>query len=231
MTIALTSREVLGQFINLREDDDRYDQLLEYFVIQASELIEEYLGRGLEKKERTEFHQSKDSQPGDPIPQHLWLDSFPLDLDEQFTVQYSNELNWDTQINLASDKYCQVDPDKGIVRIFTPLRSSINPEVFTDHMMGFKITYTGGYPVTNATGAWIRLNVPSGLSTAAAMQAAFLFNSHSRGSIGLGTTGGDQSGAAKTKPTSSEERQALIPEVRTALRPYLRKGSLIGRKT
>lgn len=234
MTVALVSKAMLVKFVNLRDDDDRYDSVLNNFAVMASELIEDYLGRSLEQLVRTEFKESYASYPGDTMAQLLWLDAYPVDTSLEPTVKYSNSLDHDGPAGrtLLNGKDFLVDPTKGIVRVFDVSLATALPlsggSSFQSHPVGFKVIYKAGFPPITGTG-WTYLDVPMGLATATAMQAAFYFHAHTRGSLGLDTAGGDSSNASKSKPGKTSEGENLIPEVRTALRPYLRKGSQLGR--
>lgn len=222
MTVALTSKAAVLRYVNLSEDDDRFDSVLLDFATMASELIESYLGRDLQAVERQEFRESQLSQQGEALPQILWMGAYPIQSTPAPSVLYSPQMGHDAANPLVENRDFVVDYAKGLVKIVP------NTGTYIDHPFGFKITYTGGYPLVSGSG-WDYLDVPLGLATAAALQTAFFFNSHTRGSLGLDTVGGDNAGSQKTKGGKVAEGEFLIPEVRSALRPYFRKDSLLGR--
>ena len=112
-----------------------------------------------------------------------------------------------------------LDSSKGILRIYE------TDKPFRDSPAGFRVSYTGGYKVVDAK--WAYLDVPTALATATAMQAAYFFNANSKGSLGLETVGGDD--PQSSKAAVKGDKEALIPEARSALRPFVRQGSLLGR--
>lgn len=242
MTIALISRAKLLPFLsNLSEDDDRYDAVLESFVITSSELISEYIGRNLDEVERIEYKPSQElftTPRSDIAPQMLWMQGFPINQDAEIEVKYSMTREWDTEDSLVMGKDYWVDYEQGVIRVYSPVGEVAGLPfpagtgyVYYDDPMGFRVKYTGGYPIKgkSAESPWPYLVTPAGLSTAAALQTAFYFTSFVRGSMGLTTAGGDASGSQKASPSKPDDRSSLISEVRTMLRAYTRKGPVVGR--
>lgn len=236
MTTSLVSRQELVRFVNISEDDARYDSVLESFAVMSSTLIESFLGRGLEYGRRVEYHRSYLSFAGDDLAQVIWLGAYPVDKGEGVEIRFSPSLSWDAGILLVEHNHFWMVDEEGVLNIMSPASGQgslvmAQGSHYGNHPAGFRVTYTGGYKHTGEVNpSWDYLAVPPAMATAAAMQTAFYFNAHTKGALGLDTGSGDSASAQKTKPVGSDMEPwgGLIPEVRAALRPFVRKGSLVG---
>lgn len=238
MTTSIVSKADLAGFVNISVSDVRFDEVLQSFAIMSSTLIESFLGRGLDSKVRTETFQSYRSYAGDELAQVHWLSAYPVDPSASFTLRFSPTLEWDVGLLLVENNHFWMDREEGILNVVNPsgatVQSSLLPAggtFYGNHPAGFRVTYTGGYEESpDSDPEWPFLAVPKAMATAAAMQTAFYFNAHTKGSLGLDSSSGDSPSAQKTKPvgTNMEPWGGLIPEVRAALRPFVRRGSLMG---
>lgn len=213
------SRRVLGEYVNLAPDDERYNLILSMMAESATQLAENYLGQRLEKVPRVEFFpsQASDSTMGLGDTQTLWVDAFPID-PVGFTLSYSATLKWDFAIPLIEGMEFLIEAQKGLVHIYPNLLKY----ALVDHPQGFRLTHSSGYEIVEAAG-WAYMKTPTPITTAVALQAAFFFSSYSRGSMGLDTAGGDKSTGGKSKPAKMDlDALGLIPEARTILRSLRR---------
>lgn len=229
--VPIVSKKVLVQFVNLSEDDDRYDKLLEMLTGVTSKMVEEFLGRSLEFTERVEYHRSYQADSTTPKgdDQLILLKAFPVDAESVLDVRYSATLQWDQTPPLLEGKDFIVDRELGEIRVFPANNQAVfisrNVEA---HPMGFRVKHFSGYK--KVVSKWSYLDVPSEMMTAAAMQVSFFFNSHTRGSVGLETSGGDNPNAKKDKLTDSPDKLRLLPEVRAMLTPFARNKVIGERK-
>lgn len=231
---ALVSRDVLLGFVNVLSTDTRYDVLLQALVEGLTSPIEDYIGRKLELTEVTEYFPSNEAHNETSIyeQQIFFLKRLPVDEDETVTIQYSDTNKWGESDALVEGTDFLLDREDGVLRIFVPPRVNYTPPTistsrYTTHPAGFRVIYSGGYRRKSST-PWSYLDVPKAIETAAAIQASIVFNSTTRGSLGLETVGGDNSDAMKKE--FREKRVELSPEVRMYLRPYVARGALAGRR-
>lgn len=227
MTISLVSKRALAPHVNVNEDDGRFDKVLHSLAVTASSMIEEYLGRTLDAENRTEYLRSY--AYGNPHAQFLtrssgdvqtlWLEKYPISKTIPIQIIHSWNRDWSTATPLVEGIDYEVLHDKGVVRVFEV------DKPFWDSPAGFRVTYRGGYEPT-PTG-WGSLDVPVALATACAIQTAFMFSSYTRGSMGLDTAGSDD--PKSSKATKISDREALIAEVRGALKAFVRKAGSLGK--
>lgn len=303
---ALISKKKLKPFLNLDEDDDRYDAVIEALVLSVTASIEHYLDRSLERQEVSEYFSSSEIFDDKDISL-IWLKNYPVvdslfynnTIGDVFTVggqielahqeilsinvfkdteeliayvddvtpydykidnklgilefsntpatvglidndpivwdyiyDFSYKIDYDKCFNHLNEKnindYTFIEKNFGLIRVF-PNIPGIKDDLYNykNNPVGFKITYAGGYEVIDAN--WEYLDVPIGISTATALQVSFLFDSHQRGSTGLTVSSSDLPDSPKNQIFTSNDVPPLIPEAIMLLRPFIRRGTLIGR--
>lgn len=223
MTTSIVSKKVLATFVNVVEGDDRYDKLLELFAVTASEMVQDYLRRRLEEESIVQYVRSFDFSPSrmEPDVQIIFLNKFPVATTPAPVIRYSALRKWDEAEPLVEGVDYSIDYEMGIVTIYEADKE------FKNNPSGFRVSFTGGYKKIDSK--WDYLDAPIGMMTATAMQASYFFEAKTKGSLGLGTAGGDNPQAAKA--TVRGDKEALIPEARSALKPYIRREGLLGRGT
>lgn len=225
--VPIVSKKVLIQFVNLAEDDDRYDKVLEMLSGVTSKMVEDFLGRKLELVQRVEYARSYRADATTPRgdDQLIVLSATPVDPNANLDVRYSATLQWDLSPPMVEGKDFVVDRELGEIRVFPANTSSFIGKVIEPHPIGFRVTHTSGYKKVAAK--WAYLEVPSEVMTATALQVAFFFNAHTRGSIGLETSGGDSSSSKKDQLSADLDKVKLLPEVRAMLAPFA-KSTVVG---
>jgi len=209
--ISLVSKNKLKRYLNIVEDDTRYDEIIKDLSVSITPLFEHYLNRELTKASVTEYFKSQNG-----IGTMCWLRRYPIDDTETITITQSDTYTWEEETDISSESL--ITHDTGIIRIFG--------EEYTDNPIGIKIQYTGGYD--EVAERWSYLNVPEAISTAAALQTAYIFETYTKGSLGIMTNHGDDIKATKSQNYLNDQETTLIPEVITFLRPFKRRGPLIG---
>jgi len=157
--VKLVERALVKDLLMLPRADTMPDGILNGLIQSASDEAVRLTRRSFGKMERVEFRQSYDQAVADPEPQWLLMDAYPIDMAQPLKVEYS-PYEWRPQgsilvLNFTSQDYT-VEPDKGkiVVRGATDYVYTsyvpINGRMFTYSPRGFRVTYTGGYPVSVA---------------------------------------------------------------------------------
>jgi len=167
----LCERSRVKDLINVARADTIYDRLLDGLIDQAGEQVEGMTGRQFTKLERVEYHQSYEQSPYDPMPQYIWLEAFPIDLAETFSIVWApandHDVNGVALTNTAGQAPSYVIPNNGentnsgagglvIVRGPLPAASLVLlpnlGQTFLGYApQGFRVTYTGGYDFIDDT--------------------------------------------------------------------------------
>lgn len=224
----IVSKKVLVQFVNIQEDDDRFDKVLEMLAGVVSGMVQDFLGRKLEAVTRVEYARSYSSDsstnPGDD--QLILLNSYPIGSTPALVLKYSDSLSWDTSAPLVEGVDYMVDSEAGLIRVFPASGKGFSSRVFKNHPMGFQVTHKSGYDLVTAK--WPYLNVPQDMMTAAALQTAFYFHAHTHGSLGFDNAGGDSKESSSKSKLDDPQRTNLLPEVRAMLTQFKKTPGMIG---
>lgn len=218
--VALASKNQLKLFLNLHDDDDRYDEVVQNLANSVTPLIEFYLGRKLEKKASVEYFPSHYTEENSSSPIFVWVKRYPIDEELSWAVTYCETYNRELESDVTDKVF--LDAEDGLIKVFA------GEFAYQDNNIGLKVTYTGGYTLIDAR--WPYLDVPIAIATAAAMQTAFLFDVYTKGSLGMATISGDPLATQKILRSQFDSATILIPEAVTLLRPYRRNGDLLGKQ-
>lgn len=229
-TVALISREDLLPYVNVNDDDDKWDTLLEAMVIAATEILEDYCGTGFNLEESTEYFESYQTDPSDSEPQYLWLVKAPVSEDVAVQVYYDPARVWATA--LATDKYF-VDATRGVVQVYSnsgvPASGVSTPfggSAYLNAQPGFKVIYEGGYESKHAD-PWDYLDVPKTIQAACGLQTSYMFRASTQDASGLVNMSGDLGSTQKKLPLGNKDFQ-VVDEAKALLRRYVRR-NLVGR--
>jgi len=217
--VALASKNQFKRFLNLHDDDDRYDEIVQNLANSVTPLVEFYLDRTLEKKETVEYLPSRYTEANSGTPIFLWVKRYPIDNNLSWSITYCNTYAKNLEIDVTDKVF--LNAEEGLFKVFA------DDITYQDYNVGLKVTYTGGYDLVD--NRWPYLDVPIAIATASAMQTAFLFDVYTKGSLGMATTSGDPLATKKVLRSQFDNATTLIPEAVTLLRPYRRKGDLLGK--
>jgi len=176
-------------------------------IEQCSEEVEYLTRRYYAKKQRVEYYTSLEQVFGDPVPQFVLLNAYPVDTGAAFTMEWSpNDYKDELSVTLESTDYT-LDAEKGKVSVksaggLVNSLAILYSKMFTYAERGFRITYTGGYAVTtepvgntaDPLDDFGVVQVPEGLKLLVAQKVAKEFKLN-----------------RFYKPFSDEERPALKP--------------------
>lgn len=138
----LVSRASIKNLLNIPLADLLEDPTLDKLINHHSDLVAKLCRRDFAEKARIEFYQSYDQPSYDPDYQYIWLNG-PVDVGETFAISWARGMKHSTEgIDLTTDHY-YLDTEKDLVLI----KPNTTYEYCWDPK-GFRITYTGGYPVT-----------------------------------------------------------------------------------
>ncbi len=206
MSIQLTSLNNAKLFLGIVDaagDVDTaktvHDGLITLIIQQVSARIETYLDRLLKAEERTVYYDSG--------PDTFFLQAYPIDIEETFTVT----LDGVAQVLTTDD----IDGDFNLYavegKIFFPCGTGgISPQAL-------KIVYTGGYaedPIAEGEDTGV-LAVPDDLARACLMQVMFDFRR--RNDLGLSSVSMPDGSVSVAQGPSG-----LLPEVRYILKSFRR---------
>jgi len=131
------------------------DHLLSAMIEQTSAEVERYTRRKFDEIQREEFFVSHDMDGVDPVPQYLHLNA-PVDEQLFFEIVWAMYDRHDTDgIILVPDDF-RLTAETGLVTIrsSSAITSQILPlgrlPWYQYSPNGFRVTYTGGFPVTIA---------------------------------------------------------------------------------
>jgi len=155
MTIKLTERARVKDLLGIGRADTFHDSDLKAIIEQTSEEVERLARRSFSLAARVEFFKSYDNDGVDPVPQYLWLNP-PVDDQAFFEIVWAMYGRHDTDSVLVDPEDYRVDFETGQVTIHGS--SNITTQIlplgrkpwYQFSPDGFRVTYTGGYPVTVA---------------------------------------------------------------------------------
>lgn len=152
--VKLVERALVKDLLKMARADSLHDEILNNMIEQCSAEVERLTRREFEKKERTEYHTSYEQTASDPDPQFVLLNAYPVDREQNFQMWWSA---YDHRENLAIEMTEQeenfiLDPVKGMITVRSAGSMIANLPIigniaFSYAPRGFKILYTGGYPV------------------------------------------------------------------------------------
>lgn len=157
--VKLVERALVKDLLRLPRADTLQDGILNGMIEQCSAQVERITRREFTYAARVEYHRSYEQTAVDPEPQYITLNAFPVDTDETFLLQWSpHDHRTGHIIDLSeSNEDYELLAEKGMVVVRTaggivnnlPLLGSI---IFSYAPRGFKVTYTGGYAVSEHPG-------------------------------------------------------------------------------
>ena len=226
-SLKLCRRVKVKDFTNIARTDAKFDLILDSMISNMSRQVQQYCQRQFVYGQRTEFHESYDQDIRVEIihedPQYVHVEAVPIDLTQPVDLRFSFDRDWDNskQLVLNTDFYVDDMPDSpaSVIRVFpervltavaTSVVLALRQRTVHTHPMGFRITYTGGFPVVTPGGDCLDndetfVNVPEGLQDFVAMKVAMHFVDRKNTPLVI----------------TSDDRQQLTP--------YLRRGKLLGR--
>jgi hypothetical protein len=172
--------------VYLEKSDSTHDALLTMFIQQVSARIQTYLNRELKAEERTEYFDAGEKQ--------FSLKAYPIDTEETFTV------NW-------SDEEQEIDEDYFLYDTIGIVEFPYGTGQYDARAID--ITYTGGYTDTDSV-----LAVPDDLKRACFLQVAFDFKR--RKDLGLSSISMPDGSMSVYQPAR------FLPEVTAILNSFRR---------
>jgi len=155
MVTKLTERARVKDLLAIARADTFHDSDLKALIEQTSEEVERITRRNFALAARVEFFKSYDNDGVDPWPQYIHLD-FPIDQQATFEIIWALYGRHDTDGILVDPEDFRIDFDTGIVTIHGS--SNVTTQILPLGRKpwwqfspdGFRVTYTGGFPVTVA---------------------------------------------------------------------------------
>lgn len=153
----LVERALVKDVLQIARADTRSDQLLDSLIQNVSAECERLTRRKFTYVDQVlEYHPSYDQEFIDPEPQFMIVDTYPIDTTRPLAVSWS-------PFDFRNDLFINLDPSTGdfdatrgdigfiSVRQMGSAASNlpfIGGIMFSYAPRGFKITYSGGYPIT-----------------------------------------------------------------------------------
>lgn len=162
MAANLVGLAAIKRLANVSETDARWDDVLNLLRDRVGSDVEDITGRQFPKQTRTEFFQSYPQEWGDPTPQWIFPNAFPIDEAASIALTWAPFDDHDTNgTDLEKDKDWRFERDHagravGIrVQRFSsfpqnfplPLRGG---SILRDSPTGFRLTYDGGFDLSAA---------------------------------------------------------------------------------
>lgn len=155
MGIKLTERALVKDLLGIARADCLNDHILDAMIDQTSEEVERITRREFAEVQRVEFFESLDMDGVDPVPQYIDLNA-PVDEAQFFEIVWAMYDRHDTVgiIVEAADFRLNAVTGRVTISSSSSLTSQILPlgrqPWFQFSPNGFRVTYTGGYPVSIA---------------------------------------------------------------------------------
>lgn len=145
----------MKDLLGIARADAFHDREISAMIEQTSVEVERLTRRSFTLAARVEFFRSYDNDGIDPWPQYLHLD-FPVDDQAFFEIVWALYGRHDTDFIIVDTEDFRVDFETGIVTIHGS--SNITTQILPLGRKpwwqfspdGFRVTYTGGFPVTVA---------------------------------------------------------------------------------
>lgn len=219
--LKLVEMSLVKDMCNIAQADTMNNAQLRNMIEQVSREAEHFCRRTFTYGFRTEYFQSYDQQPYDPVPQYCWATSYPIDPVQPIELVWAvNEMHDTIGAILDSTDY-QVDYDRGlfVIRRTTGVFQGILPLIrgrliFVNAPRGFRIKYTGGYHSLTPTPTvpytadplddYDVLDVPVGLKMVLARKIAEDWRAQK-------TEGKDKASQSVLKPWTTEQIDTLHP--------------------
>ena len=228
----LTKLSYVKQQLGLHPQDNKWDCAIKGIMKAVSVQVETYCDRKFRRQSAVEYHEST-HQIGNSlgsfitfeVPDYIWPEITPIDQNATILLQYSFNREWDTSgITFVKDKDFFIETIDGqagqaeVIRVFPSEDQLINLSNFPvtsfnhfsvhPHVMGYRLTYTGGFAYVPADDEPCTdddyVDVHEGLKYIVANKVARVFKSR------------------------MEEPIYLTDEDKKALRPFMRHGRYLG---
>jgi len=139
--------------LGIARADNLNNHLFDAMILQVSEEVERMSRRKFAELQYIEFFRSYDMDGVDPVPMYLHLNA-PVDDQAFFEIVWAlYDRHDDDGVTLEAEDF-RLDPETGLVTVRSS--SSITAQIlplgrqpwFQFSPNGFRVTYTGGFPVT-----------------------------------------------------------------------------------